>query len=100
MASVRRSYLRSVGTLASAMIAGAFGGCSTSGLRPRSVPTVRVGSKPFAEQRILGYLAYERLQRIEGIEVVDEIEFRRPVESGSSTHRLRYSPSVPGRSHR
>ncbi|MGB9965712.1 glycine betaine ABC transporter substrate-binding protein [Halobacterium hubeiense] len=35
--------------------------------------TVRIGSKPFAEQRILGYLAYERLREVERVRAVDGI---------------------------
>lgn len=75
MASTRRSYLRYIGTLGGATVVGASSGCNANGFRSGSVPKVRVGSKPFTEQLILGSLAYVRLQQIDGVEVVNEIGY-------------------------
>ncbi|MFT4883821.1 MAG: osmoprotectant transport system substrate-binding protein [Natronomonas sp.] len=75
MPSTRRRYLRQAGRVGGVLAAGLLGGCSkpvASGTDGPQVP-VHVGSKPFSEQRILGYLAYERLQEVEGVQAIDEV---------------------------
>jgi len=73
MSVTRRRYLERVGCLGGAATAGVLGGCTSNGQRGSDSVTVRIGSKPFIEQRILGYLAYERLRTADQIRAVDDI---------------------------
>ncbi len=73
--STRRSYLRRVSQAGSLLAAGALSGCQVNGEPQTAVADIRVASKPFAEQRILGYLAYGRLHGLEGAQVVNEIGY-------------------------
>ena len=70
MAPSRRAVLRGLGTTISG---GILAGCSAP-VRSTPTPTgIRVGSKPWPEQEILGYLAYQLLQRTDGFQAVDGI---------------------------
>jgi osmoprotectant transport system substrate-binding protein len=70
MTPTRRAVLRGVGA---AVGSGLLAGCSAP-VRSTPTPTsIRVGSKPFPEQEILGYLAYQLLQRTGEFQAVDEI---------------------------
>lgn len=75
MSKTRRGCLERGGALGLALVGGPLGGCIHVGVRDQPRTTVRVGSKPFAEQEILGYLAYEQLQQVDGIQVVNEIGY-------------------------
>ncbi|WP_336136124.1 glycine betaine ABC transporter substrate-binding protein [Natronomonas amylolytica] len=75
MPSTRRRYLRRAGRVGGALTAALLSGCSNpvaSGSEGAKTP-VHVGSKPFTEQRILGYLAYERLRTVDGVRAIDGI---------------------------
>ena len=75
MPSTRRQLLRRLGGVGGAVTGAVVGGCARPGTSADSVSNVHVGSKPFAEQEILGYLAYHSLQQVESIQVVDEIGY-------------------------
>ncbi|WP_276260303.1 glycine betaine ABC transporter substrate-binding protein [Haloglomus litoreum] len=75
MGPTRRHCLRRIGGVGGIGVASGLCGCTGTGSDRRSDPNVRIGSKSFAEQQILGYLAYHRLQRVDGIQVVDEIGY-------------------------
>lgn len=66
---------------------GVSGGCLGRGVgRGTEEPSnVRVGSKSFPEQRVLGYLAYHGLQSVEGIQVVNEIGYGNSRENWEAT---------------
>jgi len=71
----RRCYLERCGRVGGALGVGVLGGCARNQSSDGNQTTVRIGSKPFPEQKILGYLAYERLQDVGGLTVVDEIGY-------------------------
>jgi osmoprotectant transport system substrate-binding protein len=73
MPPMRRRFLRQIGRAGGVAVTGILGGCAKSEQPESESVTVRIGSKPFTEQKILGYLAYERLRRIEWVRAVDEI---------------------------
>lgn len=73
LAPTRRRFLGQISRAGGVAGTGIFGGCATSGELASESVTVRIGSKPFTEQKILGYLAYERLRRIDWVRAVDEI---------------------------
>jgi osmoprotectant transport system substrate-binding protein len=75
MPPTRRGYLRRAGSLGGVFATGALGGCTRVGIGEPQQTEVVVGSKPFAEQQILGQLAAQRLQRVDGLLVVDEIGY-------------------------
>ncbi|WP_324757801.1 glycine betaine ABC transporter substrate-binding protein [Haloarcula sp. GH36] len=72
----RRGFLRGVAS-ASALAGGA--GCSGlpsgSGDSATTSGTIVVGSKTFTENRILGYMAYEALNELTDLQVVDEMGY-------------------------
>jgi len=77
----RRGFLRNGGIGGVAALAGCagaggpVGNSSGSGGSTGSTGTVVVGSKTFAENRILGYMAYEALSELTDLRVVDEIGY-------------------------
>jgi len=73
MSITRRQYLCRVGHASGMLAAGILSGCAGNEQAESELVTVRIGSKPFAEQTILGYLAYEQLQTVNWIRAVDEI---------------------------
>jgi osmoprotectant transport system substrate-binding protein len=73
MPQTRRQYLGQIGRVGGVGAAALLGGCASNQQPDTESVTVRIGSKPFTEQKILGYLAYERLRRIDWIRAVDEI---------------------------
>ena len=73
--STRRDYLQRVGQLGSTLTVGVLSGCQATGEVQTAVAKVSVASKPFTEQRILGYLAYHRLSGIERVQRVNEIGY-------------------------
>ncbi|SNZ17919.1 osmoprotectant transport system substrate-binding protein [Natronoarchaeum philippinense] len=75
MARTRRGVLGRLGAAAGTTLLSSLAGCSGSRPRDSSRTTVRVGSKPFPEQEILGTLAYERLQGLDDVQVVNEIGY-------------------------
>ena len=83
--STRRSYLQQVGALSGSLAAGLLSGCRANGGVGTAVAEVRVGGKPFAEQRILGYLAFHRLAGVEGIQEVNEIGYGDSIELWEAT---------------
>lgn len=87
MLRTRRALLRRLGAAGGAVVSGLLAGCGSRRTRRDDVTVVRVGSKPFAEQEILGYLAYERLQRLDGVQVVDEIGYGDSLENWRAVTR-------------
>lgn len=86
MQSTRRAVLRRLGGGASGVLAGsALSGCASNGSADETVTNVRVGSKPFPEQKILGYLAYERLATVDGLQAVDEIGYGGSLSNWTAT---------------
>jgi len=85
MVWTRRGYLARVGGFGTVGTGVVLGGCSERDRRSRALPDVRVGSKPFPEQQVLGYLAYERLQSVSGIQAVDEIGYGNTRENWRAT---------------
>lgn len=85
MPSTRRGYLRRLGEVGGVLTGGVLSGCVEAGIGSQSVPQVHVGSKPFPEQEILGYLAYERLTTIDGIQVANEIGYGNSTENWEAT---------------
>jgi len=73
MPLTRRQYLGQIGRVGGVGAAALLGGCASNQQPDTESVSVRIGSKPFAEQKILGYLAYQRLQSIDWIRAVDEI---------------------------
>jgi len=73
MSLTRRQYLGQVGRAGGVGAAGLLGGCASNQQSEAESVTVRIGSKPFAEQKILGYLAYQQLQSVDWVRAVDEI---------------------------
>ncbi len=73
MPPTRRQYLARAAGVGSGVTAGVSAGClgDTSPAGPRF--TLRIGSKGFDEQRILGYLAYHSLRDLERVRLVDRI---------------------------
>lgn len=71
----RRSLLKSGSVGGVAAIAGCSGIRGGSGDASGSTEEVVVGSKTFAENRILGYMAYEVLNELTDLRVVDEIGY-------------------------
>ena len=84
MPSTRRGHLRRLGSVGG-VLAGVLGGCTGTNGGAESLTTVRVGSKPFPEQRLLGYLAYHRLQHVDDVQVVDEIGYGNSRENWEAT---------------
>jgi osmoprotectant transport system substrate-binding protein len=80
----RREFLERLGATCAVSAAG-LSGCTGSPSVSTGPTTVRVGSKAFAEQRILGYLAYERLRPLDGIQAVDEIGYGDSRENWGAT---------------
>jgi osmoprotectant transport system substrate-binding protein len=70
---MRRRFLGQIGRAVGVAVTGILGGCAKSEQPESESVTVRIGSKPFTEQKILGYLAYERLRRIDWVRAVDVI---------------------------
>ena len=66
----RRRYLEALGT---AGFAGTVSGCTDDALIDAAAVPLRVGSKSFTEQELLGYLAYHRLRELDGIRLIDRI---------------------------
>lgn len=73
MSLTRRQYLGQIGRVGGVGAAALLGGCASNQQPDTESVSVRIGSKPFAEQKILGYLAYQRLQSVDWIRAVDEI---------------------------
>ncbi|WP_276274249.1 glycine betaine ABC transporter substrate-binding protein [Haloarcula litorea] len=73
MPPMRRRFLGQIGRAGGVAVTGILSGCAKSEQPESESVTVRIGSKPFTEQKILSYLAYERLRRIDWIRAVDEI---------------------------
>jgi len=73
MPPMRRRFLGQIGRTGGVAVTGILGGCAKSEQPESKSVTVQIGSKPFTEQKILGYLAYERLRRIDWVRAVDEI---------------------------
>ena len=71
----RRSILRSGAVGGVAAIAGCSGIRGKSGSASGPTEEVVVGSKTFAENRILGHMAYEVLNELTDLRVVDEIGY-------------------------
>ncbi|QCC47913.1 glycine betaine ABC transporter substrate-binding protein [Halobellus limi] len=71
----RRDVLRAGCTMGAGAIAGCSGSGSQSGSSGGSSNEIVVGSKTFAENRILGYMAYEALSELTDLRVVDEIGY-------------------------
>ncbi|MFC3476926.1 ABC transporter substrate-binding protein [Halobacterium litoreum] len=85
MPPTRRRYLERLGAAGGVAVASALAGCGENRAERESVTNVRVGSKPFAEQRILGYLAYHRLRDVDGVQAVDEIGYGTSSENWTAT---------------
>ena len=68
----RRALLRSGCSGGVAAVAGCVGARETVGDTSGSSEEIVVGSKTFAENRILGYMAYEALTELTDLQVVDE----------------------------
>lgn len=86
MAPTRRDYLSWAGGVGSVLLGSVLAGCADgTGVATPSPPAVRVGSKPFAEQEILGQLAYERLRTLEGVQAVDEVGYGNSAENWAAT---------------
>lgn len=75
MSSTRRGHLRRIGAIGCSLAAGGLGGCVETDLGDGTARRVRIGSKPFPEQRILGNLAYERLRTVDGVQAINEIGY-------------------------
>ncbi|MXR40441.1 hypothetical protein GRX01_03625 [Halobaculum sp. WSA2] len=73
MSLTRRQYLGRVGRAGGVSAAAILGGCASNQQPDSESVSVRIGSKPFTEQKILGYLAYQRLQSVDWVRAVDEI---------------------------
>jgi osmoprotectant transport system substrate-binding protein len=73
-----------MGSIGGVLAATALTGCA-GGSRDDGLSNVRVGSKPFPEQEILGHLAYLRLQTVEGVQVVDEIGYGNSLANWNAT---------------
>jgi len=73
MSLTRRQYLGRAGRAGGVGAAALLGGCASNQQSDTESVSVRIGSKPFVEQKILGYLAYQRLQSVDWIRAVDEI---------------------------
>ena len=85
MVSTRRRFLRRLGGLGGVLTSGVLGGCAEAGIGEQPVPRVRVGSKPFPEQQILSYLAFERLTTIDGVQIINEIGYGSSEENWEAT---------------
>lgn len=85
MPSTRRGHLRRIGAIGCSLTTGVLGGCIRTELDDRTVRSVRVGSKPFPEQRILGNLAYERLRTVDGVRAINEIGYGNSRENWTAT---------------
>jgi len=86
MAPTRRGYLSQIGGVGGVLLGSALAGCADgSGAVTPPSPEVRVGSKPFAEQEILGQLAYERFRTLEGVQAVDEVGYGNSAENWAAT---------------
>jgi len=86
MAPTRRAYLSRAGGVGSVLLGSVLAGCADgTGVGTPSPPEVRVGSKPFAEQEILGQLAYERLREVEEVRAVDEVGYGSSAENWTAT---------------
>jgi len=81
MSRTRREYLREVGRGGGILVGLSVAGCSEAPSGSEQPTPVRIGSKPFTEQRILGYLALERLKQVSQIQVVDEIGYGNTLEN-------------------
>lgn len=68
-----RRFLEQIGGAGCVAVTGILGRYAKREQPESESVTVRIGSKPFTEQKILGYLAYERLRRIDWVRAVDEI---------------------------
>jgi len=71
----RRAFLRTGCGGGVAAVAGCAGARETVGDTSGSSGEVVVGSKTFAENRILGYMAYEALSELTDLRVVDEVGY-------------------------
>lgn len=85
MACPRRRYLERCGRVGGALGLGVLAGCTGNEPADENRATIRIGSKPFPEQEILGYLAYERLQGVAGLTVVDEIGYGNSLANWTAT---------------
>jgi osmoprotectant transport system substrate-binding protein len=86
MGPTRRGYLSQAGGVGSVLLGSVLAGCADgTGESTPPPPEVRVGSKPFAEQEILGQLAYERLRASEEVQAVDEVGYGNSTENWTAT---------------
>lgn len=91
MPLTRRQYLGRVGHAGGVSAAAVLGGCASDQQSDSESVSVRIGSKPFTEQRILGYLAYQRLRSVDWIRAIDQI--------GSGSSLSNWEATATGQQH-
>ena len=75
MSVTRRRFLTRSGGVSGVLLAGPLAGCTEEADETQNRTTIRIGSKSFPEQELLGYLAYERLRALDGVQLVDRIGY-------------------------